>query len=350
MDVSGPANDNKSTFLLPFDTGRFGNQAEHYVGALAFAKTIDRTLVLPPFRTYTNVPLSDWFQIEPFTHFHKVITMEDFMKHFGDTKWPVGERRGYCWLPQNSPNECQMKNGNPFGPFWDGFHIDFDEYIKFGITNQADITNADRMVWLKSEWDQKYPASEHPVIAFRGAPATFPMAAGNRQIQKYFKWNQQLFAKAEDEMARLFRGDKKFVGIHLRTGQDWISTCKHAVDSPSFMASSQCLSRGEKVFQEMCYPTVEDVVKQTTKAVQKYAVGHLYIATDKLSYLQELSEALEPLQVKVHHLDPHLPQMDLMILGQADFFIGNCVSSFTSFVKRERDINGKPSTFWGFPV
>lgn len=45
--------------------------------------------------------------------------------------------------------------GNPFGPFWDGFHIDFDEYIKFGITNQADITNADRMVWLKSEWDQK---------------------------------------------------------------------------------------------------------------------------------------------------------------------------------------------------
>lgn len=47
----------------------------------------------------------------------------------------------------------------------------------------------------------------------------------------------------------------------------------------------------------MCYPTAEDVVKQTTEAVQKYAVGHLYIATDKLSYFQELSEALEPLQV-----------------------------------------------------
>lgn len=35
-------------------TGRFGNQAEHYIGAMAFAKAIDRTLVLPPFRTYVS--------------------------------------------------------------------------------------------------------------------------------------------------------------------------------------------------------------------------------------------------------------------------------------------------------
>ena len=52
-------------------------------------------------------------------------------------------------------------------------------------------------------------------------------------------------------------------------------------------------------------------------------------------------------QVDVMFLDPDLPLYDLSILSRANLFVGNCFSSFSSFVRRLRDADGKPTWYFG---
>ena len=51
-------------------------------------------------------------------------------------------------------------------------------------------------------------------------------------------------------------------------------------------------------------------------------------------------------QIPVYYLNSNRPELDLLLLGKADFFVGNCVSAFSAFVKSERDVSGKLSEFF----
>lgn len=56
------------------------------------------------------------------------------------------------------------------------------------------------------------------------------------------------------------------------------------------------------------------------------------------------------MQVRAYRQEDEIsPHLDLAILGRANYFIGNCISSFSAFAAREREVKGLPTFFWGYP-
>ncbi|KAK3089660.1 hypothetical protein FSP39_005448 [Pinctada imbricata] len=182
----------------------------------------------------------------------------------------------------------------------------------------------------------------------RGAPAPFPMVEANVDLHKYLIWSDQIEEEVQAHIHKLFNGEK-YIGIHLRNGVDWKSACDHADGQTSYMASPQCLgyNRNKKVTSKMCYPPKEEILRVLKNTVIQTKIKNIYVASDKNPMIKEIEDHLKAQKVKVHHLDPWLPQIDLAILGKSDYFIGNCVSSFTSFVSRERLVKNKPTSYWG---
>ena len=337
--------------------GRFGNQADHFLGSLGFAKGLDRTLVLPPWIEYQTgrrgsvmVPFDSYFNITKVSEFQRVVTMEYFFDHLADSVWPPGERISFCYGERRGPIEqsCNAKDGNPFGPFWDTYNVSFDRSEMYGPLSY-DVYHQD----AGTVWNRNYPPEKFPVLAFTGAPASFPVQLDNVKLQEFVVFNEFWRGLAENWVKRnLPKGP--FVGIHLRNGMDWDKACEHISSSNHLFSSPQCLGyRNEngELYHELCIPSDSTIVKQIKKAVKKVGAVAIFIASDNDFMIRLLSEKLKNLGVSLHHQDEgdSIPHLDLAILSRSNFFIGNCISSFSAFVKRSRDVEGLPSGFWGYP-
>ena len=140
--------------------------------------------------------------------------------------WPPEQRRMYC--PQATKDarvDCRTKQGNPFGPFWDAFHIDF---------------LGDRGIPPGAALGEALPPRVHFVVAMRGAPASFPEKPEHRQIARYIDWTATRHAAADAWIARHL--PRPLVAAHLRAGADWKRACDNAAKSGTkeYMASPQC--------------------------------------------------------------------------------------------------------------
>jgi peptide-O-fucosyltransferase len=324
-------------------------------------------LILPPWIEYkkgesksVQIPFDTYFKVEELAKFTKVITMENFMKHLAPDVWPEQERVSFCYterskLDGSKTGSCNAKEGNPFFSFWDTFKIDFVKSEFYGPHLNYDVIHRG----MDKLWNERYPAEQWPVLAFTGAPASFPVQAENLKLHKYLVWSDEIDKKANNFIKKILPKGA-FIGIHLRNGIDWIRACEHVKDVKNLFASAQCLGyqneRGA-LTKEMCMPTPEIIVRKIKRVVKKTKelqktneIKSIFVASDNNHLIEYLNEQLRRMKITAFKLPENNPHVDLAILGRANYFIGNCVSSFSAFAKRERDVRGFPSGFFGYPV
>ncbi|CAG0894502.1 unnamed protein product [Cyprideis torosa] len=100
-------------------------------------------------------------------------------------------------------------------------------------------------------------------------------------------------------------------------------------------SAAQCLgysSQHGSLTAQMCHPSKEVIIQQVKKKIREIKAKTLFVASDNDFMVEDFAEILDKLQVKFVKGIPNEPELDLLILGQSNHFIGNCVSSFSAFV------------------
>ena len=302
-----------------------------------------------------QIPFSNYFNVTKLEEYHRVLPMEDFFgSSLSEKIWPLKARVSFCYASRNSLNDqdnsggvCHAKSGNPFGPFWNNFNVDFVDSETYGpLHYDVHFTN------VAQDWNEKYVPEKWPVLAFTGAPAPYPVQKENVGLHKYLHWTDSMIAQAED-FIRDQLPSGPFIGIHLRNGIDWQRACEHVSSASTLFASAQCLGyRNEngRASPELCFPSDEIIIQQLKRVISQYKAKSVFVASDHDHMISRLNKSFKKIAVKAVKLEVDNPHLDLAILSRSNHFIGNCVSSFSAFVKRERDVLGFPSTFWAYPA
>lgn len=330
--------------------GRFGNQAEQLLGSLYFAKSINRTLVLPPFiyhgpqHTPKLIPFDDVIQVEPLKGYHDVILAKDFMDNIAPKMWPPNERKFYCYNVRDFvSNSCALLNGQPFETFWTSFNVTNYQSIFY-----KPLTTSARDA---KHWSLEYPIDLYPVLAFVGAPSSFPADQSSIQAQKFIHLSYKV--QFEAEMFKLTHGfaNQPYISMHIRHGIDWTRACEKLQTSEmsQFFSSNQCtgynVTTRSPLGHETCLPSFENIaytLEETLRTHKRSLVSSIvHIATDfnDIKLWDKFKTRFPQIQFVMNPkaFDDMMGAMiDIYLMTNADLFIGNCISSFSAFPARIR--------------
>jgi peptide-O-fucosyltransferase len=261
--------------------GDFDVQTDRLLGALAFARAMDRTLVLAPWIEYhqwqiesVQVPFDTYFSVEAINKFTRAVTMENFMKELAPKVWPVGKRVAFCYMTRDPEfKTCNAKEGSPSESFWGKtFNVDFDSSVIFGPDLYYDVSQV-------REWNSRYPRSEYPVLAFTGTPSASPVKQTDLVLQRYVRWSREYEERAIAYINKNL--ETPFIGIHLRNGKQFEQICDHIPESKrNLLASAQCLGYDNEngiVTKYLCQPSDNDIIKQVKRAVSRYNAIRIHL-------------------------------------------------------------------------
>lgn len=239
-------------------SGRFGNQAEQFLGTLHFAKAIDRTLILPPFIEYVKykvhfIPFDLYFNIHNLQQYHRVVLMDEFLEQIAPQIWnkskflssmilslnllSLAERKIACYSSRNMNkvgDGCNPFEGSPFKDFW--HHLGVTEFPAGSLFYSPIHTD----YHFASEWKQKYSdvkvlafVGKFPVggyylitnffVAYPGAPSAFPTHSKAVELQKYVSFSANIASKVNKYREERNFARQPYLSIHLRRGSDWVS-------------------------------------------------------------------------------------------------------------------------------
>ncbi|CAL8091431.1 unnamed protein product [Calicophoron daubneyi] len=330
-----------------------GNQIEQFLGMLAFSKQINRTLILPPWNIMDEfgakfIHFDRLFRPSTLNTYHRCLLMEEFMKTLAPQIWPLGKRAVLCYAPRygSQQNDCNAKEGSPFGPFWSKFGISFDSSLFYSpLTVDSPY----------SDWEKLFPLRQFPVLAFVSAPSPFPAHLNNQRLHYFIDWSEEMDKRTDLFIREFFV--LPFVAIHLRNGEDFGIACNLLKDGVRrLFSSAQC--HGEQfqyppyqLTSEMCSPSLQNILSLLRYAIKLIGARSLFVATDNKPPMAEIQSHLRETDVKkIIWMPDRQPQEDLAMLGRANLAILNCVSSFSAAAKRERDHRQLPTMFWGLRI
>lgn len=344
--------------------GRFGNQAEQLLGSLLFAKSLNRTLLLPPFIHYGlgHVPVLEPFeniiQVEPIKEYHNVMLLTDFMTTNAKKTWPPGSRQFYCYSSRdlksdiNNFQSCDALKGQPFNAFWSFFNISEEASIIYKPLS----TNPN----LAQDWARLYPAEKHPVLTFVGAPSPFPTHRDAIKIQKHIKLSKYVEIEALKFKSTLNYPNEPYLSIHIRHGIDWKKACELLKNDEhgrlkEFFSSNQCTgynsnetTHKENLEYDTCFPSFESISSKLKSTLDEYKMFNnnntiklVHIATDHddAKFLENLKSSFPIIEFFTTPRTPNTilgAMIDIYLMANSDIFIGNCISSFSAFPARIR--------------